>query len=309
MPKLPVSCALCPRECGADRAKTVGRCGAGALPRAARAALHRWEEPCVSGTDPARGSGTVFFSGCPLGCGFCQNYAVSHENFGREISVSRLAEIFLELQEAGAWNLNLVTATQYAPQILEALDLVKGRLAIPVLWNSGGYEKPETLRMLEGYVDAYLPDLKFYDPDLARDCAGAPDYFRWASAAIPEMYRQTGPIQLDENGMIRRGLIVRHLVLPGERKDSEKLLRWLADRLPTDGIYLSLMSQYTPCRPMGRKALNRRVATFEYEWVRGIAGELGFSGYGQERSSAKEEYTPPFDLTGIEAAPQNEGNP
>ena len=142
------SCTLCPRECGARREQSRGFCGAGALPRVARAALHHWEEPCISGSDPARGSGTVFFSGCPLKCCFCQNYALSHENFGREVTVRRLSEIFLELQEAGAWNLNLITGTQYTPQILEALDLAGSRLTIPVLWNSGGYDKPETLRML-----------------------------------------------------------------------------------------------------------------------------------------------------------------
>lgn len=293
-------CTLCPRECGADRLRAAGRCGAGLLPRVARAALHRWEEPCISGTDPARGSGTVFFSGCPLGCCFCQNYPISLENFGGEVTVHRLGEIFLELQEQGAWNLNLVSAAQYLPQAIEALDLVKGRLYIPVVYNSGGYEKAESLRLLESYVDIYLPDLKFMDPALAEDCAAAPDYFSVASAAILEMYRQTGPIRMGEDGMLRRGVIVRHLVLPGERKDSERLLRWLAGAIPVGDIYLSLMSQYTPYRPQRRKALNRRLATFEYNWVRAVAEELDFSGFGQQRTSAKEEYTPPFDLTGVE---------
>ncbi len=295
-----VGCGLCPRECGVERGVGVGFCGGGGVPRVARAALHRWEEPCISGEDLARGSGTVFFSGCPLKCSFCQNHLLSHENFGREVTVSRLAGIFLELQEAGAWNLNLVTATHYAPQVVEALELAGERLTIPVLWNSGGYEKPETLKLLEGHVDVYLPDLKFYDPALAEDCAGAPDYFSRASAAILEMYRQTGPLRLDGSGMLCRGLMVRHLVLPGERRDSELLLRWLAEHLPVDGFYLSLMSQYTPCRPCSRKALNRRISTFEYQWVRELAQELGFSGYGQDRASAREEYTPPFDLTGVE---------
>ncbi len=299
-------CSLCPRECGADRSVAPGFCGGGPLPRVARAALHQWEEPCLSGGDPARGSGTVFFSGCPLKCSFCQNYQLSHENFGREVLVSRLAEIFLELQQAGAWNLNLVTGTPYIPWIIEALDLIRGQLVIPVVWNTGGYEKPETLRLLEGYVDIYLPDLKFHNPGLAQDCANAPDYFPVALAAIQEMHRQAGPLQLDQNGMLRRGLIVRHLVLPGERKDSEQLLRRLAEVIPVEDFYLSLMSQYTPYRPMTRKALNRRVATFEYEWVRSVAQELGFSGFGQDRTSAKEEYTPPFDLTGVE---RKEGPP
>lgn len=293
-------CTLCPRECGACRRRGPGRCGAGALPRLARAALHRWEEPCISGDDPRRGSGTVFFSGCPLGCCFCQNDAISRGNFGAEVTVSRLAKIFLELQDQGAWNINLVSAAQYLPQVIEALDLAGKRLTIPVVYNSGGYEKPESLRLLEGYVDIYLPDLKFYDPALAESCAGAPDYFAVASAAIPEMFRQTGPLDQDQSGMLRRGVMVRHLVLPGQRKDSERLLRWLAGALPVGEIYLSLMSQYTPYRPMPVKALDRRVATFEYEWVREVADRLGFSGYGQERTSAKEEYTPPFDLEGVE---------
>lgn len=293
-------CTLCPRECGADRTQGRGRCGAGMLPRLARAALHRWEEPCVSGTDPSRGSGTVFFSGCPLGCRFCQNRSVSLENFGKEVPVPRLGAIFLELQAQGAWNLNLVSAAQYLPQVIEALDLVRGRLQIPVVYNSGGYEKVESLRLLEGYVDIYLPDLKFMDPALGTDCAGAPDYFEAASAAILEMVRQAGPPRMGADGMLRRGVIVRHLVLPGERRDSERLLRWLAGAVPVEDVLLSLMSQYTPCRPMGRKALNRRLSTFEYNWVRDIAQELGFSGFGQERSSAREEYTPPFDLTGVE---------
>ena len=292
-------CTLCPRECGACRRWGPGRCGAGALPRLARAALHRWEEPCISGSEPERGSGTVFFSGCPLGCRFCQNAPISLENFGREVTVSRLGEIFLELQEQGAWNLNLVSAAQYLPQVVEALDLVRGRLGIPVVYNSGGYEKVESLRLLEGYVDIYLPDLKFMDPALGTDCADAPDYFAVASAAILEMVRQTGSLQMGEDGMLRRGVIVRHLVLPGERRDSERLLRWLAQAVPVEDIFLSLMSQYTPCRPMERKALNRRLSTFEYNWVRDIAQGLGFSGFGQERSSAREDYTPPFDLTGV----------
>jgi len=300
-------CTLCPRECGADRSRGNGRCGAGLLPRVARAALHRWEEPCISGADPSRGSGTVFFSGCPLGCGFCQNYPISVGNFGKEIAIPRLGEIFLELQEAGAWNLNLVSAAQFIPQVIEALDLVRDRLTIPVVYNSGGYEKVEALRLLEGYVDVYLPDLKFMDPALAEDCAAAPDYFPVASAAILEMVRQTGPVRLGEDGMIRRGVVVRHLVLPGERKDSERLLRWLAGAVPAGEIFLSLMSQYTPCRPQKRKALNRRLATFEYRWVRGIAEELDFTGYGQERTSAKEEYTPPFDLTGVEKKEETGG--
>ena len=196
------ACTLCPRACGTDRTAGPGLCGPGELPRLARAALHRWEEPCVSGT---RGSGAVFFSGCPLGCCFCQNRAISSGNRGAEVSPERLEEIFLELQDQGAHNLNLVSAGQYLPQVARVLGRVRGRLRIPVVYNTGGYERAEALRQLDGLVDVYLPDLKFYDPALAARYAAAPDYFPVAAAAIGEMLRQTGPVELDEEGLIRRG--------------------------------------------------------------------------------------------------------
>lgn len=289
-------CMLCPRGCGADRSREEGRCGGGALPRVARAALHAWEEPCISGS---RGSGAVFFSGCPLGCCFCQNRTISAGNFGAEVSLERLEEIFLSLQAQGAHNLNLVSAGQYLPQVVQVLERVKDRLSIPVVYNTGGYETVEALRRLEGLVDVYLPDLKFFDPQVARRYADAPDYFPVASAAILEMYRQTGPLVLDEEGLLRRGLVVRHLVLPGNRRDSEQILRWLAANLPLDGFYLSLMRQFTPDPESPYKELRRRVATGEYRPLAELAGELGFSGFTQGRESAVGAYTPSFALEGV----------
>lgn len=291
------SCELCPRRCGADRTKTVGFCGGGVLPRLAKAYLHMWEEPCISGT---RGSGTVFFSGCSLKCCFCQNYRISAENFGKEISVSRLAEIFLELRDKGAHNINLVSATHYVPQVIEALDLCKGRLNIPVAYNSGGYELPETIEMLRGYVDIFMPDFKYYDSEISEKYSAAKDYFSYASAAIGKMIEIAGNPVYDENGLMKSGVIIRHMVLPSHRKDSEKVLRTIAEMYPKDSYLLSLMSQYTPFyKSCEHKEINRRISTYEYEKVAQVAAELGFDGFMQERSSANEEYTPDFDLSGI----------
>ena len=285
------SCELCPRRCGADRTKTVGFCGGGVLPRLAKAYLHMWEEPCISGT---RGSGTVFFSGCSLKCCFCQNYRISAENFGKEISVSRLAEIFLE------HNINLVSATHYVPQVIETLDLCKGRLNIPVAYNSGGYELPETIEMLRGYVDIFMPDFKYYDSEISEKYSATKDYFSYASAAIGKMIEIAGKPVYDENGLMKSGVIIRHMVLPSHRKDSEKILRTIAEMYPKDSYLLSLMSQYTPFyKSCEHKEINRRISTYEYEKVAEVAAELGFDGFMQERSSAKEEYTPDFDLSGI----------
>lgn len=291
------SCRLCPRKCGADRTKGVGFCGGGLEIKAAKAYLHMWEEPCISGTN---GSGTVFFSGCGLKCVFCQNYKISAENFGREISGERLGEIFLELQEKGAHNINLVSPTHYVPQIISVLDRVKPRLKIPVVYNSGGYELTETLKMLEGYVDIYLPDLKYYDNALAAKYSSAPDYFERACAAVEEMLRQVGKVRFGENGLLEKGVVIRHLTLPNCRHDSVKVLETIAERFGTENILLSLMSQYTPFyRSCEFKELSRRISTFEYNFVADKAAEMGFKGYMQEKSSAKEEYTPEFDLVGI----------
>ena len=287
------SCTLCPRQCGADRSVRPGFCGVGERPRVARAALHFWEEPCISGT---KGSGTVFFSGCTLRCAFCQNYEISHLAQGKEIDLRRLAEIFRMLEEQGAHNINLVTATPFVPAILDALALY--RPAIPIVWNTGGYETVETLKMLEGAVDIYLPDLKHVSPRLSKLCAGAPDYFEAASSAIQEMCRQTGPAVYGENGMMQKGVIVRHLILPGCTVDSCKVLDFIAENLPP-GTPVSLMRQYTPSPWCKIPGLDRRITDAEYNRVLEHFEALGLTGYTQEKESADAAYTPPFDLTGV----------
>ncbi len=295
-----MNCELCPRRCGVDRSKSVGYCGMGEKLVAARAMLHFWEEPCISGE---RGSGAVFFSGCVLGCVYCQNYEISAKRKGREITEERLSEIFLELQGQGALNINLVNPTHFVPRIKRALIAAKGRgLSVPVVYNSGGYERVETLRTLEGLIDVYLPDVKYYDNELARKLSNAPDYFETAMTAVAEMLRQTGKPRFDEGGMLLRGTIVRHLVIPDCRKDSVEVIRRVGERFGGE-ILFSLMSQYTPFgRVLTDPALsryNRRLTTFEYRKALDAVYAAGLEGYMQERSSAKEEYTPEFDLSGI----------
>jgi len=291
-------CNLCPHKCGADRITQMGFCKSSNKIKVARAALHFWEEPCISGS---RGSGTIFFSGCTLRCCYCQNYRISSEGYGKEISIQRLAEICLELQEKGAHNINLVTATQYLDKVLVALDLIKGKLQIPVLYNCGGYERIEIIRALKGYVDIFLPDFKYYSNELARKYSNAKDYFDVAATAIQEMITQTDGLGFDEDGILQKGVIIRHMVLPGARKDSLALLNWISENLPKDKFWLSLMSQYMPAyKSREHQEINRRVTSFEYESVVQEAIRLGFTnGFIQERSSAKEEYTPTFDLEGI----------
>lgn len=296
----PTQCRLCPRGCGANRTTTPGACHGGSTPRVARAAPHLWEEPCLSGT---RGSGTVFFGGCTLGCLFCQNRAISRGQGGRPLTVEQLAETFLSLQAQGAHNLNLVTATHYLPWVRAALRLAKsGGLRLPIVWNTGGYETQPVLTALGGFVHVFLADLKFYSPELSARLAGAPDYFEVAAAAAKRMCSLTGPPVYNKDGLLVRGTIVRLLVLPGARADAKQLLRWMAENLPPGGFLLSLMSQYTP--PPGDadlpKPLTRHISTFEYNDVVDTAVALGLTtGYMQQRNSAKEEYTPPFDSTGV----------
>ena len=287
-------CILCPRQCGVDRTERVGYCGSGSLPKVARAAKHHWEEPCISGTE---GSGTVFFSGCTLGCVFCQNREISRGGTGREVTIEHLADIFKRLEGQGVHNLNLVTPTHFTPQILQALELSKP--TVPVVMNCGGYERVETLRQWEGKVQVYLPDLKYFSPELSAKYSAAPDYFAVASKAIMEMHRQQ-PQLVWEGDLLKSGLIIRHLVLPGCMKDSLQILDFLDNHLPKDSFLLSLMSQYTPtenCKQFPE--INRRVTTYEYRKVADRAAELGFSGFAQDRRSAKEEYTPPFNLEGV----------
>ena len=296
--QIPKHCTLCPRRCGADRTKEQGFCGGGSMVRVARAALHFWEEPCISGE---KGSGTVFFSGCPLRCCYCQNHEISAGNYGKEISVGRLSGIFLELQEQGANNINLVTAGHYLPWVLEALDLAKPRLTIPVVYNTGGYETAEAIEMLRPYIDVWLTDLKYHSSQLSDEYSAAPDYFAVASEAAKSMCRIAGEPVFDENGLLQRGVIVRHLMLPGAWEDTRAVLDFIAEELPKGGFLLSLMSQYTPFyKAAEHKKLKRRRSTFEIRRAVDYALDLGLTeGYTQERTSAKEEYTPHFDLSGV----------
>lgn len=302
---LPHRCTLCPRACGADRAAGhPGYCGADDRLMVARAALHHWEEPCLSGTpEDERGSGTVFFSGCSLRCCYCQNYPISQEGVGKAISTEHLAEIFLRLQRDGARNLNLVTATQYLPQVRAALDTAKAAgFLLPVVYNTGGYETVETVKALEGYVDIWLTDFKYASPDLAARLSSAKDYPAVAEAALRQMLRQTGTPFFDSEGFLQRGVIVRYLALPGHVQDSQAVLRLLVRIQKETGVPFipSLMSQFTPFYKAAENGLGRRITTYEYRQVIDEAIRLGLTdGYMQEKSSAREEYTPPFDLEGV----------
>lgn len=295
-----MKCELCPRMCGVDRSEKRGFCGISDKLTAAKAMLHFWEEPCISGT---RGSGAVFFSGCVMKCVFCQNYGISSENAGKEITEERLAEIFLELQEKGSHNINLVNPTHFVPQILRSIETARKRgLSVPIVYNSGGYERVETLRMLEGSIDVYLPDVKYFSGELAQKLSSAPNYFDTAMNAVAEMVRQTGTPRFDENGMMTGGVIVRHLVLPWQYRDSIEVIKRIGERFGGE-ILFSLMSQYTP---FGRvktdpafERMNRRVTTFEYRKALEAVYAAGLEGYTQEKSSAAEEYTPSFDFEGI----------
>lgn len=293
------SCMLCPRKCGVNRLfGEMGVCGSGADIVAARAALHAWEEPSISGT---RGSGTVFFSGCNLHCSFCQNEPISRGFTGKVISEGRLAEIFLELQEKGAHNINLVTPTHFIPQIRDALILAKNQgLSLPIVVNSGGYEEVSSLRLWEGLADIYLPDMKFFAAEIARKYCGAPDYFPKAAAAIEEMYRQVGDPVFDEDGLLRRGVIVRHLMLPGGLFDSRKILAYLISTYGNH-IYISLMNQYTPPNPPRPGAPKTLLRPDHYRALVDFLIENGqVNAYVQEGGAAEESFIPAFDLTGID---------
>ena len=288
-------CTLCPRNCGVERTAESGAgvCRMGTQPKIARAALHMWEEPCISGT---RGSGAVFFSGCGLRCVFCQNEAISQQGEGKIVTPARLAEIFRELEAQGAHNINLVTAAHFVPAVLEALSLYRPN--IPIVYNSSGYESIETLRMLSGVVDIYLPDYKYIDPNMAAMLSGARDYPEVAFAAIAEMIRQTGAPVYDENGMMQRGTLIRHLVLPGLTGDSMKILTRIHDEFP--GIPVSLMGQYTPCgRALSIPGMDRKIKKKEYARVLAHMEAIGLDGYRQELGSADGAFIPSFDETGV----------
>lgn len=302
---LPTRCSLCPRQCGANRAAgEIGQCGAGDRLLVARAALHHWEEPCLSGPpDAETGSGTVFFTGCPLKCCYCQNFQISQEGLGKEISQQRLEEIFLELQQKGAQNLNLVTATQWLPWAIPALKNARARgLHIPVVFNTGGYERVETVRALRDVVDIWLADYKYADSRLSAQLSHAPDYSKVCEDAIRQMLRQTGAPVYNDQGYLTRGVIIRHLVLPGHAEDSLHVIERMAALKKETGISFltSMMSQFTPFYHAADHGLGRRVTSYEYRKAVDAAINAGLTdGYMQQKSSAREEYTPPFDLEGV----------
>lgn len=280
--------------CGTDRNTKYGYCQSGDILKISRVGLHMWEEPCIS---VGAGSGTVFFSGCNMRCVFCQNYEISRGDNGKEISVDKLAEEFLLLRDMGAANINLVTPTHYADKIIKALDLVKAELGIPICYNCGGYESVDTLKMLEGYIDVYMPDFKYCSTSFSSRYSGAADYFEVACAALSEMYRQTGYAVYDKDGKMTRGVLTRHLVLPGLYKDSIKILEYLAGTYEPERFALSLMSQYFPTQLCADfPEINRKVTSLEYKKVTDKALELGFvNAYIQEKSSSNPGYVPDFD--------------
>lgn len=286
------NCNICPRKCGVDRESDVGICHSGAKPKISHVSRHMYEEPAICGKS---GAGTVFFSGCNLGCVFCQNSVISRGSVGKEFDENELAELFLTVAASGVECLDLVTPTHFTPTVAAALARVKDKLTIPVVWNSGGYESVDSLKMLRGLVDIYLPDFKYYSPELARKYSHASDYRERAEEALLFMYDMLGAAEIDNSGMMKKGIIVRHLVLPGGRKDSISCLCRLSEILPVKNIRLSLMSQYTPDFYRGDdKNLRRRLTTFEYESILSEAVRLGFIGYMQSPSSASAKYTPEF---------------
>lgn len=292
------NCKLCPRKCNVDRTKKAGFCGAGEKVRVALVSLHKWEEPCLTGEN---GAGTVFFAHCNLKCVYCQNFKISSEGYGEEISIERLAEIFLEQQRRGAANIELVTPTHYVPQICNALDIAKlNGLKIPVVYNTNSYETVSTLDLLKNRVDIFLPDLKYFDNEIAKDFSNAPNYFNVATAAIRKMFELVGENKFDSAGMMTRGVIVRHLVLPNYRRDSMKILDWLYQNFG-DKIFISLMNQYTPLFRAGEfKKINRRLTTFEYDAVTNYAVDIGIKNcYIQIGKTADEKFVPNFDGGGV----------
>ena len=275
--------------CGVDRSRRKGFCGLGGEMLLGRVAPHLWEEPPISGT---RGTGALFFSGCTLRCVYCQNGEISHRNAGKPFSPAELADAMKRLADLGVHTISFVTATPFVPQVLQALEI--WRPPLPLVWNSSGYERVETLKMLEGVIDVYLPDLKHWSSRMGRLCAGAPDYFDAASAAIKEMCRQTGVPVYDENGVMKKGTLVRHLILPGLTGESMRLLSWIRDELPA-GTPVSLMRQYVPCNGVEIPGLDRRITEEEYRRVRDHMETLGLPGYEQEAASAEADFIPSFN--------------
>lgn len=290
------SCSLCAFNCNVNRFENFGKCRCPALPKLALASIHNWEEPCISGTN---GSGTVFFSGCNFSCVFCQNHEISHESFGKEISIERLSEIFLELQAKEVHNINLVSPTPYVYSIVEALKIAKEKgLHIPIVYNTNSYENIETIKLLNGYVDVYLPDLKYFDNETAIKFSKIPNYFEVATNTIKEMIKQVGSPILDENGIIKKGVIIRHLALPGHLTESKEILNWIKNNLSED-IYVSVMAQYFPTYKAAEyRDINRKLTKREYSFLLSFVKNIK-NGYIQELSEYEEEYVPNFDLSGI----------
>lgn len=289
-----MKCDLCPRKCGINRNESVGFCGVTNTLKVARAGLHFWEEPIISGTS---GSGTIFFSGCNLKCVYCQNYDISSEAFGKEITIKRLAEIFKELEEKGANNINLVTPSHYAKQIVEALKIYRPN--IPIVYNTSGYDSLEVLKLMEGWVDVYLTDLKYCSSELSKKYSKAENYFEVATSAILEMVRQQ-PNNVFENGMLKKGVVVRHMVLPTHTQDSFKVLDWIKQNLGDEAL-VSVMGQYTPYyNSKNYPEINRKLKPLEYKMVLNHCIKLALTnGFSQELDSASEEYIPPFNLEGV----------
>ena len=288
-------CNGCPRKCNIDRSAYVGVCGVGEMPRVAKAYLHKWEEPIISGKN---GSGTVFFSGCNLKCVYCQNFKISHNNYGKYITYEKLAEIFKNLESAGASNINLVSPSHYVHAIKKALDIYRPN--IPIVYNTSGYDSLESLEILKDYIDIYLVDFKYFDSELAKKFSKAPDYPEVAKQAILKMREYVKSEEFDDNGMLKRGVVIRHLVLPEHTDDSINILHWIKDNI--ENPFVSLMSQYTPMHKAEMfNDINRPLKPIEYKLVEQTMVNLGLTtGYAQELSSANDCYTPVFDCEGVD---------
>lgn len=292
--KMLENCKLCPHKCNVNRLKgQIGRCKAGEKVKIALASLHYYEEPCISGEN---GSGTIFFSGCNMSCKFCQNYKISQELLGKEIETEELAEEFLKLQNKNANNINLVTGVMYIPQIIEAIKIAKEKgLKIPIVYNSSGFEKVEAIKLLNGYIDIYLPDFKYYDNELGKRLSGIDAYFENATSAIIEMYKQVGKPEFDENGIIKKGLIIRHLVLPNNIQNSKNVLNWIKETFGKD-VIVSVMAQYFPSNKANEVSeINRKLNPKEYEEIENFVFELDIDGYIQDLEDNEEQYVPNFE--------------
>ena len=293
-----MKCNLCPRNCNIDRNIQKGYCGQTDRIKVARASLHMWEEPCISGE---KGSGTVFFSGCGLRCVFCQNFDIANGNIGKEITIERLAEIFLELKGKGAHNINLVTGDHFAPEIIKALDISKSKgMDLPVVFNTSSYVNKETLKLLENYVDVYLADFKYFDNKTAKRYSNADSYLQVVKTALEEMVSQKGTPEYDSHGMMTRGVIVRHLLMPGYLQESKAIIRYVYEEYG-ERVVLSIMNQYTPLKQVEKyPEINRKVSEYEYESLINYAISIGVKeAYVQEGETARESFIPPFDLEGV----------